>query len=94
LPVVRKAAPFRKLNGFEDGPVMNAPLYAEAPFCVVRSSCADKGRLPARAKRESTAEIVSDNRRGDADLNMVTERKRRRNLAEMYKEYTKGLLNE
>jgi hypothetical protein len=39
---VRYAGPFRKLSGFEAGPVIQAPLKALGPLCVVMSSCASK----------------------------------------------------
>ena len=53
---MRPAAPFRKLSGFEAGPVMNTPLYPDDPFCVVTSSCAARGRPAAIAYRKSTAD--------------------------------------
>ena len=68
MPVVRQAAPFRKLNGFEAGPVMNAPLNPEVAFFVVMSSCAAEGRQAAMANRKDTAVMDSGNQRGEADI--------------------------
>jgi hypothetical protein len=68
LPVVRQAAPFRKLNGFAAGPVIHAPLYPDVAFRVVMSSCAAKGMQAATANRKSTAEIDRGDRRSEAEI--------------------------
>jgi hypothetical protein len=60
--VPRIPAPFRKLNGFEAGPVMNAPLYPDVAFCVVMSSCAARDWPAAIANTKSKTGIDCRNR--------------------------------
>ena len=57
--MVRQAAPFRKLNGFEAGPVIHAPLYPDVAFRVVTSSCAAKGRRPPQQTEKAQQRSIA-----------------------------------
>lgn len=61
--MVRPAAPFRKLKGFEAGPVIHTPLYPDVAFCEVVSSCAAIGRAATIASRKSKTELRSAEKR-------------------------------
>jgi len=62
----------QETHGFEAGPVMKAPLYADVALLRgVMSSCASKAGRAANSKQKKHSRVDSGNRRREADINSI-----------------------